>query len=144
MHYLVQEFQDLVKRYQDLGKELSGVLEGTDSGNPQVLVQSILQNRDCLSRIIQIDVQVQQLSGDWQKTAPQLDSNMRLQVRALADAAKAQAVRLKGLCGAYAEKIENARGQLGKELAEIGRGSQYLQSVKPIKGNYPKFIDSVY
>jgi hypothetical protein len=39
-------------------------------------------------------------------------------------------------------EIDAFRAKLAGELEKLERGSRYLDCVKPLKANYPKFIDS--
>jgi hypothetical protein len=144
MNNFASEFQDVFQLYLKLGEELEKLMDVKDSKDSQALVRFILQNRDCLVRVEQMNSRVRQLSDDWRKCRDKLDPKSRNEARNLAEAARAQAVRLKNLCTIQAQKLETARDKLGKGLAEIGKGTRFLKSIKPIKNNYPKFIDSLY
>jgi hypothetical protein len=144
MKNLVAEFQDVFTLYLQLGEELTRIMNIDDSKDPQALIKAILQNRNCLDRITQMNARVVHLSESWEKCRTHLDPESRNRARNLAEAAKAQAVRLQELCSIQAQKLQTIRDKLGKNLAEIGKGSRYLKSMKPSKSNYPKFIDSMY
>ena len=144
MNTLAAEFQEVFHLYLKLGEELTKILNAGDSKDPQVLAKSILQNCDCLARIEQMNSRVIQLSGEWQKCRGILDAKSRNEIQNVADAAKAQAVRLREGCSIHVQKLQIARDKLGKDLAELGRGTRFLKSIKHIKNNYPKFIDSLY
>ena len=144
MTNLADEFRDVFSLYIRLGKELTRIMDVGDSKDPQVLVNSILQNRDCLERITQMNSRVVQLSENWAKCRNHLDPESRSEAHNLAAAAKAQAARLQELCSVNTEKLRRVRDDLGKNLAEIGKGSQFLKSIKPVRNNYPKFVDSLY
>ncbi len=144
MSSLITEFQEVFQLYLRLGEKLAKILNIGDSQNPQALAESILQNRDCLVRIEQMNLQILQLSSDWEKCRETLDSESRGEICKLAEAAKSQAIRLKELCNIHSEKLKIARDKLGKDLSEIGKGVQYLKTIKPVKNNYPKFVDSLY
>jgi hypothetical protein len=58
--------------------------------------------------------------------------------------AKSEAVRLNNQCSDCVKKLEAAQERLGEGLEKIGKHHQYLNIMKPVKGNYPKFIDSLY
>jgi hypothetical protein len=144
MNALASEFQDVFKLYLKLSQDLAGITNGIDTHNPQQLIESILQNRDSLVRIEQMNSRISQLSDAYNKCRAHLDPESQEEIRNLAQAAKAQAIRLKEWCSIRALKIQAARDRLGGRIAEIGKGSQFLESIKPIKNNYPKFIDSRY
>jgi hypothetical protein len=141
---LVSEFKAIAATYNEIGEELAHGLEADDSQNSQSLIQSILTNRDSLSRIGQMNSRVILVSNEWKKRRKSLDSQLWDEMDHLAEGALKQAVRLNQLCSLTAKKLEAARDKLGSELSEIGKGAQYLKSVTPAKGNYPKFIDSMY
>jgi hypothetical protein len=144
MNALAAEFQDIFKLYLRLSQDLAGIMDETNSQNPQQLIESILRNRDSLARIEQMNSRILQLSDTCDKCRADLDLESQEEIRNLAQAAKTQAIRLKELCSLHAQKIQSTRDGLGRKLAEIGKGVQFLKSIKPIKNNYPKFIDSLY
>jgi hypothetical protein len=144
MNAFASEFQDVFKLYLRLSQDLAGIMDESNSHNPHQLIESILQNRDSLIRIEQMNSHILQLSDAYNKCRANLDPKSQEEIRNLAQAAKAQAIRLKELCGIHALKIQAARDRLGCRIVEIGKGSQFLKSITPIKNNYPKFIDSRY
>ena len=144
MSTLTAELKDVFELYLKLGEKFTKIVDAGDSKDPQALAQSILQNREYLSRIEAMNSRVLRLSEDWENCRANLDPESRDRIRTLAEAARAQAIRLQELCSIQAQKLQAARDKLGKNLEEIGKGAQYLKSVKPIKNNYPKFIDSLY
>jgi hypothetical protein len=143
MRNFVGEFGALSQAYHQLTEELSGTWN-ENSGDSQNLAGSILQSRGCLARIEQMNSRVLQLSQEWKKQRPNLDSKSRQQVDGLVDLARKQAIRLHDLCSSQTQKLNSAKEKLERDLAELGKGALYLKSVKPIKNNYPKFVDSMY
>ena len=143
MKNIITEFQDVFALYLKLGEELADALNVDDSKDPHALIQSVLRNRDCLDRIVQMNSRVMRLSDSWRKCRNHLDSDSRKKTQDLAEAARTQAARLQELCGAQTQKLQTARDRLGEQLVEIGKGARHLKSIKPIKHNYPKFIDSL-
>jgi hypothetical protein len=142
MKNLISEFREVLSLYLQLGEDLSKILSIDDSKDPGVFVKAILQNRSSLEQIEQMNSRVMQLSDAWQKCRDQLDPETRKKVSALAEASRAQAKRLQELCSLHAKKLQAARDKLGENLSELGKGTRYLNSIKPPKNNYPKFIDS--
>jgi hypothetical protein len=144
MHNLALEFREVFNLYIKLGEELARIMDVDDTKDPQALIRSVLQNRDCLDRIAQMNTRVINLSDAWEKCRSQLDPKSRSDICDSAAAARDQAVRLQQLCSAQTEKLRMVHNEVGKKLAEIGKGSQLLKSIKPVKNNYPKFVDSLY
>jgi len=141
---LAAEFHDVFKLYIRLGEELTKIMNVGNSEDPQVLSRTILKNRECLERIEQMNSRVLQLSNDWKQHRDELDPDSEKNIHTIAEAARAQVVRLQELCGKHMQKLNTARDNLEKDLAEVGKGAQYLKSTTPPKNNYPKFIDSLY
>jgi hypothetical protein len=144
MNVLATEYQDVFSLYLRLSQDLTEIMDENNSQNPQQLIESILRNRDSLSRIEQMNSRIVQLSDAFAQCRAELDLKSQEEIQNLAQAAKAQAIRLKELCSIHAQKIQATRDKLGRRISGIGKGSQFLNSIKPIKNNYPKFIDSLY
>jgi hypothetical protein len=144
MKNLVSEFQDVFALYLKLGEDLTKIMSIDDSKDRNAFVKAVLQNRDSLERITQMNSRIMQLSEAWDKCRENMPPEAREKVRASVEAAKAQAKRLQELCSIHARKLQALRDKLGDNLAELGKGAQYLKSIKPPKNNYPKFIDSLY
>ncbi len=138
------EFQAVAQFYKQLQEELSNALKLKDPEDTAPLAGSILQNRDRLAKIEKMHSRVLELSEEWKRCRAALDSKSRAEIDGYAAAARAHAVQLQQFCGSQTQKLQSAREKLGKRLAELGKGARYLQSVKPVKNNYPKFIDTTY
>jgi hypothetical protein len=144
MSALAAEFQDVFHLYLELSEKLTRIISAGNLKNPDTIAESVLRNRDCLVRIEQMNSRVLQLSDDWQKSRNKLDPASRNEIRNLAEAARTQAIALRELCRIHVQKLQTALDKTGKDLAEIAKGAQYLKSIKPVKNNYPKFVDSLY
>ena len=144
MKNLASEFRAVSYIYLHLEQELAKMIGSAVPQDPPALVRSTLQSHDCLDRIGQIHLRVLELSAKWKKCRSNLDPESREEIGRLAEAVRAQAIRLSELCGAQSKRLEQVREELGKDLAELGKGARYLKSIKPAKNNYPKFIDSLY
>ncbi len=143
MKDFAREFQAISQIYEQVREELIRMLSAIDANNPRALVKSILQNRACLAKIDQMDSKVHQLSDEWKKHRLTLDLKSRTGIDGIVDAAHGQAIRLHQFCDIQARKVQAGRDRLEKDLAELGKGARYLKSIKPVKSNYPKFIDSM-
>ena len=143
-HPLAAEFHDVSQLYVQLGEELIQKMDIGNPEDPQVLAETILKNCECLVRIEQMNSRVLRLSNDWKQCRANLDPESEKEISAMAEAARTQAIRLHEWCSLHIHKLQNARDKLEKDLAELGKGTQYLKSTTPPKNNYPKFIDSLY
>lgn len=143
MKLFVSELQYLCELYQRFKTEI------LDSGNriqkegASALADSILKNGELLARIEQMTARTAQLAQEWEKFRVILDPRSKAEIQALAASVKIQAAQLEQLCNGLTRQLEAARSSLKQELAEIRKGTRYLNSVKPPSTNYPKFVDSV-
>ena len=143
MNKLAEEFQDVLDLYAKLTVDLKRIADaGTFEEDLQPLVQSILDNRDCLDEIQQLNKRLTQLYGDWKDREAAFSPSEGDEIRGVVDGVREQVRQLGKLCDAETEKIETWRKQLSGELANVGKGFRYLETIKPIKENFPKFIDS--
>jgi len=136
------ELQYLSELYARLSAELENLGRSDKAGVPSIAVDSILRNRDLFSRIEQMNSRLLALAREWEKFGPHLDPETRKQTRQLADKVRNQALSLARAGEQRITEIETIRAKLEWELKEIAKGAQFLESVKPVKTNYPKFIDS--
>ncbi len=143
MRDLASEFQNLSRTYHQLEQELAGI-PLNDLNDTGTYLESIFRNRDCLVRMEQTNSRALRLSVELKECRSVLDPKAKAEIELITEELRLGAIRLKDLCATHAEKIRNAQENLIKSRAELGKGSRYLQSIKPVKNNYPKFIDSLY
>ncbi len=144
MRDIVSRLKDVYLLYASLGEELARVLDVDGSKDCRALIESILQHRDCLARLKELNSSVLSLSSELAQARSKMNAESKDEIQPLAEAVRSQVIRLNELCGIHAERLKIARDKLERDLAELGRGARYLQSVKPPRNNYPKFIDSSY
>jgi len=141
MSKLAEEFHDVLGLYVKLTADLTRIAGvGESEDNPQAIIQSILDNRSCLTEIQQLNARLSQLYGAWKDEEANLSDGD--EIRGVVDGVREQMRQLEKLCGIGAGKIEKRRRQLAEELANAGKESSYVKMLNPIKENYPKFIDS--
>ena len=138
---IAEEFEQLHKTYAALVEELGKAFE-TSNGGQSDAAASVLRNRECLSRIEQMHEKVRQVSAAWQKLRAHLDPQCQNQAEHFIEAAKADVLRLKQICGVHTQKLIALQTRILSDIGNIGKGARLLHSLKPIKNNYPKFIDS--
>lgn len=137
------EFRQVGARYARLREELARIVD-IDSQEPQALVNAILQNRDCLDRIIHMNAEVSGLSRDWQECRHRCPLALQDSIDRCAEEAKSEATLLHELCCVQTRRIQHTCDTLGQALGELKKGALFINSLKPPKQNYPKFIDSMY
>ena len=144
MTNIASEFRAVSYIYLHLEQELERLINTTVPEEPTALVEATLTSRDCLDRIEQMHSRVLELSAKWKKCRASLEPETREDISRLAETLRALSIRLSELCGIQTGRLQTIREKLGKDLAQLEKGAQYLRSVKPEKSNYPKFIDSLY
>jgi uncharacterized membrane protein YccC len=143
MKLFVSELQYLCELYQRFKAEILDAGNHVQKEGTSALTESILKNRELLTRIEQMTARTAQLAQEWEKFRVILDPRTKAEIQALAASVKNQAVQLEQLCKGLTCRLEATRRDLEQELAEIRKGTRYLNSVKPPTTNYPKFVDSV-
>lgn len=143
MNKLADEFRDVLNIYVRLTTDLTRIADaGKFEEDPQALIQSILDNRSCLTEIQQLNTRLTQLYGVWKNKGKGLGLSDGGEIRGIVEDVEAQMRQLEKLCGLGTQKVEERRKQLADELATVGKGSRFLKMIKPIQENHPKFIDS--
>jgi hypothetical protein len=144
MNNSLSEFQELLRLYHDATEALEDSISTVDLSDIDALANAILKQRTTLTGIDQMGIRVSHLCDSWKAIEFQLDQNSRKQVHAAMAAAKSEATKLNELCGNYTKMLETAQNKRGEQFGNLGKRKQYLKAMKPVKGNYPKFIDSLY
>lgn len=143
MKHFASELQYISELYNRLHDELSLQAENSGDASVAVLTASVLRNRELLSRVEQANGRLSLLAKDWIASRGHFDPPARESIHSLASSVRKQAAQLVLLLEERARKLEDGRKNLQKALKEVHQGIRYLASVKPIKTNYPKFVDSL-
>ena len=143
MRLFTSELQYLSELYNRLRHELS--LHPPQGAEPRLtaLTETVLKNRELFIRVEQMNDRLAQLSEDWQSFREHLNPQPRKSIQALAASVTKQAAELALLMEQRRADLEEERCKLEKALDEVRQGARYLASVKPVKANYPKFVDSL-
>ncbi|MDR0311652.1 MAG: hypothetical protein LBJ21_08695 [Acidobacteriota bacterium] len=143
MNQLAKEFRDVLNLYVKLTADLTRIADtGVAEEDPQALIQSILDNRSCLTEIQQLNKRLTRLYGVWKDKEKDSKLSAGDEIRGVVDDVREQMRQLEKLCGFGAQKIEERRKQLSGELTNVGKNSRYLKMLNPVQENHPKFIDS--
>jgi hypothetical protein len=143
MKLFESELQYLSELYQKLGTELARIAGDAAPGNAPASAEFLHKNRDLIARIEQMNVRVAQLAGEWETFHSRIDPQSRERTVRLAVEVRNRARLLGGACEENRRLLERRRSDLEGNLQELRRGASYLESIKPVKANYPKFVDSV-
>lgn len=112
------------------------------SDDASALADSIIRNGRSLAGIEQMNSTVQALAVDWAAVRDMLDGKSRNEIERLLEAVRKQVIGLNDLCTAGVARLQAEKCSMQEGLKELGKGSQFLKSVKPVQSNFPKFIDS--
>jgi hypothetical protein len=139
---IAADFEELYKTYAALAETLGKAFETGSAEDTKAAAAAVFMNRECLSKIEQMNARVLQISAAWKKNHAHLDPGSRDEAQHFITAAIAEALRLKKICDAHAERLRTARARILRNMVEVGKGMRLLHSLRPVKANYPKFIDS--
>ena len=143
MSNLAEEFRDVLNLYVKLTADLTRIADVGKSGeDPQAFIQSILDNRNCLTEIQQLNNRLTHLYGAWNNKEKTNSNSADDEIRSLVGDVERQIRQIENLCDNGIKKAEEWRKQLSDELSNLGKESRYLKSLKPVQENHPKFIDS--
>ena len=143
MSAFTSELQNLLRLYVKLTHELSPTENELEKNDPAAFVECVLRNRAGLLQIENMNSRVLELAGEWQACRDNCDPKVKEETEALAESARNQALRLIELCKIHAQRLENVRVDLDRKLEETQKGARFLVSIKPVRSNYPKFVDSL-
>ncbi len=143
MKVFLSELQYLSELCDRLLRELSLPADRSTNIDATALTEAILRNRELFNRLEQMDGRISQLSKDWQSFREHLSPQSRTETQHLAEAVGRQADELARLMEKHKSELEEGRRRLKKALSDVRQGARYLASVKPVKTNYPKFVDSL-
>ena len=143
MRHFESELQELSKLYKRLNHALEGSDEAGHGKSTAALIDRMLRNGELVSHMEQMDARISQLAVEWGKFKDRLDPDSRRAIQRIAENLCDEASRLRQILEQRSVQIEDGRNRLERKLAEIQKGERFLESVNPVKANYPKFIDSV-
>jgi hypothetical protein len=144
MKPFVSDLQVLSGLYFRLHAEFSAhALEPGTPAQISTLSAAILQNRELLARIEQMNGRLLQLAQEWKSFREQLDPVSRSEVTQLAERVSHHASQLSEVCARRIQQLESGQNELQKAMDGVQTGARYLASIKPGKTNYPKFLDSL-
>jgi hypothetical protein len=144
MNDFAAAFRDISSFYQKLAGNLTKILNSDDSIDSRTLVNSLLQNREYLEQISQLNSRITKLTDDWTQCRQHLPADARNEADDMVAAARAHAVRLEELCRMHIQKLQPIRDELRNNLVELAKGARLAKGLRPSRNNYPKFIDSSY
>ncbi len=138
---MLSTLKELDRLYCKIEGELFG--SSTSGKNDAAAISdAVTRSRHLLALLEQASGRLSESAADWSRRGDCIPREEREQVRRLADSARVKASRLLGCCGKLTDRLEASLVGLERELGHVRNGARFLQSSRPAKTNYPKFIDS--
>jgi predicted XRE-type DNA-binding protein len=141
MNNILSELQEIIASYRNLAEKLARIAGCSKEDGP-ALADSILNERQNLKAIHAMDARVTRLIALWKAAESQWDSESRKKVQAAIELVRIEGSRVKVLCNGLTQRMQALKDQIAEGLVKAGKHTQFLDCMKPVKCNYPKFIDS--
>jgi hypothetical protein len=138
---MLSALKELDQLYRDIESEAFRGLP-SQAIDEAALSNAAIRNRQLIARLDQVNQRFSESAAQWlgrQQLAPKEE---REQVRRLAQEIRLKAARLLESCKGRSAQLEAVLTRLQKELGLVRNGARFLQSSRPARINYPKFIDS--
>jgi hypothetical protein len=135
---MLAALKDLDRLYDEIESE---VLGESSSGTDDSVALS--RSQQLIARLEQAGTRIATDVRRWLEKQDQITLEEREQVRNLAGPIGVRASRLLARCRDRSAKLESRLSGLRGQLCEVQNGARFLQSTRPARANYPKFIDSL-
>ena len=139
----MEPFLSELQHLSDLYSRLDAGLPVSGARGQATIEDSILPNRDLFTEIEHMNSRLLRLGEQWLDLRRNIDSQTRDHIRSLAQKLKNRAAQLAAVCEEHGNTLRAKRQGFERDLEEIKRGTRYLESVRPLKSNHPKFVDSL-
>lgn len=138
---MLSALKELDQLYREIEGELLGRLAST-ARDEAAITDAIDSSRQLIARLEQVNQRFSGSASQWLEQKERTSGEEREQVRRLAQDIRLRASSLLENCQDCSARLEAVLSRLQKELGRVRDGSRFLQSSKPARINYPKFIDS--
>ena len=143
MKLFFSELEYLSELYGRLETEIGSGRHQSSFDNAEDLAETVLRSRDLLRRIEQMNSRVTQLVEEWQTYKLSIGEEQKEEIQALARTVSGKGWALHSVCNTALASLNARMKLLQDQLSEVGRGTRFLESVRPVRSNFPKFVDSV-
>jgi len=134
---MLSVLKDLDRLYGEIEGEVFG--ESAPEMNDSTVRSRDRQLTACME---QASIRLSEVVELWLKRRDCISLEEREQVRELAVPIRLRASRLLGCCRGRLTELEARLSGLRGELCQVRNGERFLQSTRPARANYPKFVDS--
>ncbi len=135
---MLSALKQLDRLYDEVEREILG--ESAPGTNDSA---ALSRNHLLIARLEQAGARFSEDVGRWLSKQDRITPEQREQVRLLAGPIRLRASRLLGRCRDCSAELESHISGLRGQLCEVQNGARFLQSTRPARANYPKFIDSL-
>ena len=142
MKKIDSELRQLSELYSRLDTALKALNDGKEPADPAAVVRHVLRNRELFALLERMNARLLQLAGEWEEISPRLSPEERRRIQEIACKLRGQAAGIAGACEKCSTEVEMHRAKVKWKLGRVVRGAKYLESLRPLKVNYPKFFDS--
>jgi len=142
METMLSDLKELDRLYREIDGEVLGIPASSKGNDTAALSDPVIRNRQLISRMEQMNARFAECAGQWLRRRDRVPREEREQVRMLAEEVRHRASRLHACCGDRTAQLEAGLVRLQQELGQVRNGARFLQSSRPVRANYPKFIDS--
>jgi hypothetical protein len=143
MQALLAELRSLDELYGRLKNALTALGNSLQSQNLAALTDATLRYRDLFMQLGQMNARADRIAQHWNNSAGSMEPAIKEQILSLAAKVKEEGTQVSILCTKLHQQLQHNRGAYEKRLDEVRKGRSYLHSARPLKTNYPKFLDSL-
>jgi hypothetical protein len=138
---MLTALKELDQLYHDIENEIfrSPASQAIDEA---AVSQAAQHSRQLIDRADRVNQRFSESAARWLGRQKPASREEREQVRRLAEEIRQKAARLLESCTGRSAQLEAVLSGLQKELGLVRNGARFLQSSRPARINYPKFIDS--
>jgi len=139
---MIFALEELSRLYGDLGASLCDDSERNPHAEAPDAVESILRSAQLIHSMEQASERLTALAAWWEQHRERLAPGDRDRVHRLAESTRTRVARILACCDRHSALLLGRKAGIEENLCRIRKGVRFLQSTRPPRTNYPKFIDS--
>ena len=142
MDSTIRALEEVSRLYRELRVSLS---ESPDQNLPTEApgaAEATLRSAPLIRSLERATARLAALSAWWRQHRERLAPGDRDRVCGLAETARTELSQTLACCNRHSSALMGRKTRIEADLGRIRKGARFLQSTRPAKTNYPKFIDS--
>jgi len=143
MQALLADLRSLDELYGHLKNAMTVLGNSSHSQDLAALTDATLRYRDLFVQLGQMNAKADGIARDWNNSAVSMQPAIKEQILSLAAKVREEGTQVSILCTKLHQQLQINRAAYEKRLDEVRKGRNYLHSARPLKANYPKFLDSL-